>query len=96
MVRATKHFKNKFGDLSFGQLIWSYRKSEEMSQSELADLMDVSKQYISQLERGDRLASVEKAVLFAKVFEMNPETFVLKALQDQVIKAGLNMKIKSA
>lgn len=96
MVRVTKYLKRKFGELSFGQLIWSHRKSEEMTQVELAELLGVSKQYISQLEKGERLASVEQAVRLAEVFEMSPEIFVIRALQDQIVKAGIDLTIKSA
>ena len=96
MIRATKYLKKKFGELSFGQLIWSHRKAEEMTQAELAELLGVSKQYISQLEKGERLASVEQAARLAEVFDMSPEIFVVRALQDQVVKAGLDLTIKSA
>ena len=96
MVRAAKYLKGKFGNLSFGQLIWSHRKSEEMTQAELAKTLCVSKQYISQLEKGERLASVEQAARLAEVFEMSPEIFVIRSLQDQVTKAGIKLTIKSA
>lgn len=96
MVRVTKYIKQKFGAQNFGKLIWSYRKSEEMTQTELADLLAVSKQYISQLEKGERTASIEQAIRLAEVFEMDPEIFVIRSLQDQVEKAGLDLKIKAA
>mgnify|MGYP003335733953 CR=1 FL=1 len=96
MVRATKYLKGKFGDLSFGQLIWAHRKSEEMTQAQLSEMLGVSKQYISQLEKGERLASVEQAVRLAEVFKMSPEIFVVRSLQDQVTKAGISLIIKSA
>ena len=96
MVKASKYFKEKLGDLTFGQMVWSHRKSEEMSQTELAELLGVSKQYISQLENGDRFASVEQAARLAEVFAMSPEIFVVRALQDLVNRAGLDIKIRSA
>lgn len=96
MTRAIKYLEKKYGDLTFGRLVWSHRKSEEMTQSELAECLGVSKQYISQLENGTRFASVEQAVRLAEVFEMSPEIFVVRALQDQVDKAGVQLTIKSA
>ena len=96
MTRAIKYLEKKFGDLTFGQLVWSHRKSEEMTQSELAECLGLSKQYVSQLENGTRFASVEQAVRLAEVFEMSPEIFVVRALQDQVDKAGVHLTIRSA
>lgn len=96
MVRATQYLKKKFGEPSFGELIWSCRKSEEMTQAALAELVGVSKQYISQLEKGERLVSVEQAVRLAEVFEMSPAIFVTRSLQDQVAKAGLDLTVKAS
>ena len=95
-MEEKKYFQQKFGDLTFGKLIWSLRKSEELTQLDLAELLGVTKQYISQLEKGDRLASVEQAARLAKIFKMNPEIFVIRALQDQIHRAGLKILIKSA
>ena len=95
MTKAIKHLENKYGKLTFGQLVWSHRKSEEMSQSELADSLGVSKQYISQIENGTRCASVEQAARLADVFEMSPQIFVIRALQDQVDKAGIHLILTS-
>ena len=96
MTKTIKHLEKKFGKLTFGRLIWSYRKSEAMSQSELADTLNVSKQYISQLENGNRLASAQQAAHLADVFNMSPQIFVIRALQDQVDKAGISLTLKSA
>ena len=37
MTKAIEHLEDKHGKLGFGKLVWSHRKSEEMSQSELAE-----------------------------------------------------------
>ncbi|MCB9229508.1 MAG: helix-turn-helix transcriptional regulator [Deltaproteobacteria bacterium] len=71
----------KFGDLNFGKLIRSHRQSGDMTQSDLAKLLGSSKQYISQLEKGERLASVEQVKRLAEVFEMSPGIFVIQVLQ---------------
>ena len=93
MTKAIEHLKDKHGKLNFGKLVWSHRKSEEMSQSDLAKKLEVSKQHISQIENGTRYASVEQAVSLAHAFNMSPHIFVIRALQDQVDKAGVKLSL---
>ena len=93
MTKAIEHLESKHGKLGFGKLVWSHRKSEEMSQSELAESLGVSKRYISQIENGTRFPSVEQAVSLAHVFNMSPDIFVIRTLQDQVDKAGIKLTL---
>lgn len=79
--------------LTFGSALKANRLAEEMSQSELGAKIGVSRQYIHQLETGNRNPSVEQAVRIAKVFGMPEDQFVELALQVQVEKAGLQKAV---
>lgn len=95
MIKATKVLKKKFGDLRFGKLIWSHRKSAEMTQDQLADILGVTKQYISQLENGVRFASIKQAIKLAEVFEMSPDIFVMRVIKDQIKQASIELSFDS-
>ena len=95
-ISAIKHLEKQLGPLTFGKMIWSHRMSEEMTQNELANAIGVSKQYISQVEKGLRLVSIEQAVRLADVFGVSTDLFVIQVLQDQINKAGIDIKLRRA
>lgn len=80
------------GPLTFGEALKANRLAEEMSQNAVGKAIGVSRQYIHQLEAGERSPSVEQAIKLARVFEMIEDQFVELALQAQVDRAGLKEK----
>ena len=82
------------GPLTLGKFLQSIRLGEEMSQVEFADQLGISKSHLCDIEKGRKLVSPERAVIFAKILNYSPEQFVRLSLQDQVEKAGLKFKIK--
>lgn len=54
-----------------GERFREIRKRENLTQPAIADLLDVSKGYISLIETGEREASYEILVKFAKLFNVN-------------------------
>ena len=82
------------GPLSLGKFLQSIRLGEEMSQVEFAGQLGISKSHLCDIEKGRKLVSPERAVIFAKILKYSSEQFVRLALQDQVEKAGLKFKVK--
>jgi transcriptional regulator with XRE-family HTH domain len=80
--------------LSLGKFLQSIRLGEEMSQVEFARQLGISKSHLCDIEKGRKLVSPERAVIFAKILKYSSEQFVRLALQDQVEKAGLKFKVK--
>lgn len=62
-----------------GDRISSYRKERNMSQEELATILNVSRQTISKWETGDTLPDVFNAVAISKLFHISLDTLVLGA-----------------
>lgn len=58
-----------------GKKIKIYRRKAHMSQSELAERIDVSNSYISQLERGTSKASIERLDSIAAVLNVRLTDF---------------------
>jgi transcriptional regulator with XRE-family HTH domain len=82
------------GPLSLGKFLQSIRLGEELSQVEFAGQLGISKSHLCDIEKGRKLVSPERAVIFAKILKYSSEQFVRLALQDQVEKAGLKFKVK--
>ncbi len=81
------------GPLTFGDAVRAARELKEISQAELARRLGVGRQSVCDIEKGRALVSVEKAAKFAEALKHNEKVFVRLALQDQVVKAGLKLKV---
>lgn len=93
--RKTLDFLNDLagGPLTFGDAVRAVRELNEISQAELARRLQMGRQSVCDVEKGRSLVSVEKAAKFARVLDHNEKLFVRLALQDQVVKAGLKLKV---
>ena len=89
-VRAKDAIKNLTGHISFGEMLLTIRNSRDLTQVEMAEILDISKQDLCNIEKGRKIVSVERAVGFATSFDMPPKVFAKYALQDQLTKAGID------
>jgi len=85
--------KMRGGPLTFGKLIESIRKADEISQVELAEKMKISKAHLCDIEKGRRIVSLSRASEFAKILGYSPIIFVSILLEDMVREAGLDVKV---
>jgi transcriptional regulator with XRE-family HTH domain len=63
---------------SFGKVLKQLREEEGYSQDDLAELADVNRTYISDLERGVSYPTLNIVYKFADVFKMRPSELVEK------------------
>jgi transcriptional regulator with XRE-family HTH domain len=82
--------------LTLGNLLWSIRTGEEMTQKDFAELLGISSQYLCDIECSRKIASPKAAADFAKKSERNPLKFIRLALQDEVDKLGLHIAVDVA
>lgn len=92
-IRAKIAIRTVLGDISFGEMIFSYRQAQEITQVEMAERLNISKQDLCNIEKGRKYVSVERAISFAKSLGMPSKTFAKYALQDQLRKAGLRGEV---
>ena len=85
--------KMRGGPLTFGRMIESIRKADEMSQVELASLMKISKAHLCDIEKGRRSVSLSRAADFAEILDYSPIVFVSILIEDMVREAGLAVKV---
>lgn len=82
---ASKKFEQEFGPFSFGDIFRAHRESEEMTQTEVARLLQVSRQNICDLEKGRWLPSPELIEKFAVKLGYSPTVF-LKYYFEEVLR----------
>jgi len=79
--------------MTLGNLLWSVRESEEMSQAIFAKKLKISRQYLCDIEHGRRVVSAEAAASFAKTLGFSPMHFIRLALQDALNKLGFHFDV---
>ena len=80
--------------LTFGNFLWSIRESEKTNQTDFAKRLELSPQYLCDLERGRRTVSPRVAAELAEKLGYSTQQFVRLALQDEVNKAGLHYDVQ--
>lgn len=80
--------------MTIGNLLWSVRECEEMSQAEFAKKLKISRQYLCDIERGRRIVSTRSAADFAARLGYSPIYFIQIAIQDELDKYGFHFDIQ--
>ena len=81
----------KQGRASFGELIRSMRLCDDISQSELAGTIGISKQHLSAIEKGKKAVSPARAAKFAEALGYPVDQFVIAAIEDELREAGIQI-----
>ena len=76
------------GPLTFGDMLHSLRLCDEISQTEFAEKLGISRSHLCDIEKGRKLVSPQKAAEYAKTLQNSEVLFVQMALQDQVNQVG--------
>ena len=63
--------------MEFGNKLYALRKEKGLSQEELANRLEVTRQTVSKWELGDSTPDLEKLVLLAELFELSLDELVL-------------------
>lgn len=85
---ARKALKNVLKS-SFGEFVKDIRECDEVSQTELANRMDVSRQFINAVEKDKAKVSLDMAVKIARALGYPYEAFVEIFLNDLLKKSGI-------
>lgn len=82
------------GKLTLGKLLLSIRECEEIAQTEFAEKLGCSKQYLCDIEHDRKNVSPKMAVNYAKTLGYSPEQFIRLALQSIVDRDGIKMVVE--
>jgi len=92
-IRAKSQIRKVIGRISFADVLLSYRKSQELSQVKMAEVLGISKQDLCNIEKGRKVVSVDRAIGFAESLGRSPKIFAKYVLQGQLVKAGLKAEV---
>jgi DNA-binding XRE family transcriptional regulator len=91
---STKDIEKLFAPLSFGALVRAHRQGEELTQVEMSNYLNLSKQALNDIESGRKLPSIKRALQLAKKIGLLPELAIELVLQDQLNRENLKMNVK--
>ncbi len=90
---SSKDLYKDFGHLSFGEILRSFRLSEELSQAEFAQQLQISPANLCDLEKGRKIPSPLRAVRVARKLGLSEVFMVQVALQDSLSQMKIKMKV---
>jgi DNA-binding XRE family transcriptional regulator len=79
--------------MTFGRAIWSFRKCEDLTQTDVAKQLGISKQMLSAYERGKKLPSLKLAYKMATLLQLNVDLALMLVINDQLREAELPMQV---
>ena len=86
--------EKRFGPMTLGLFIRAFREAENLSQTQYAKKIGLSRSNLCDLEKERKIASPLRAAQLAKKMGLAPEILVQLSLQDILREAKLNFKIE--
>ncbi len=80
--------------LTFGDFIKNYRLGEEMSQTECARFLNISRQRLCDIEKNRFNMSLKLCRKFARKIDVPPEWLAKLIIQEQIRKERLKLLVK--
>ncbi len=97
-IRRKSHgvadLEKKYGALTLGRFLSSWRMSEGFSQNEFARKLGISAANLCDIEKGRKGVGIFKATEIAKAIGYSPTVLVQLALQEQVASSGLDYTVE--
>ena len=91
-----KKLEKDYGALTLADLLLLYREDKNLTQTQMAVQLGISKQKLCDFEKGRRLPSTKVVVKWAKKLKHPQKVWVQIVLQDQLRKDNLNLKVSVA
>ncbi len=85
----SNELRKKYGRITFGRFLQSWRESEGMNQTQFAKKIGLSSANLCDLEQGRRIPSPERAKKIAKKLGLPEKGLIAIALEDALHREGL-------
>lgn len=82
------------GPLTIAGMLNAIRLGEELSYTEFAEKIGISRSHLCDIEKGRKAVSLDRAIHFADTLGYSTHQFAELALQSQINSAGLKMRVK--
>jgi plasmid maintenance system antidote protein VapI len=89
-----KDLEKKYGPMTVGLFLRSFRESDELSQVDYAKKLRLSRANLCDIEKERKLVSPERAAKIAKILGVPQEVLVQLAIQDELRQARLDYHVE--
>lgn len=93
-IKAKEYLEKEQGRLTLGRTLRSIRLGEGESQTNFAEKLGVSTQYLCDLEHDRKNVSPKKAQYFAATLGYSEAQFIMLAIQDSLEHDGIHMMVE--
>ena len=90
---TSKNLEKDYGPLTFADLLRLQRKDKGLTQTEMANILGISKQKLCDFEKGRRSPSIKMAAKWAKKWKHPQDIWIQVVLQDQLRRNKLKLKV---
>jgi len=80
--------------MNIGETIYKLRSEKNMSQGDLADMLDVSRQSVSKWETNQSVPDLDKIIKLSKIFDVTLDEFVLGEKQGDTVDTCMQTEQK--
>ncbi|MBN8536979.1 MAG: helix-turn-helix transcriptional regulator [Deltaproteobacteria bacterium] len=91
-----KELEKDFGPLTFGRLLEAHRLSEEISQTDMAKKLKISRQKLNDFENGRRFPSLRMSADMAKALGEHAPTWISVVIEEMLRDEDLDFKVTLA
>jgi transcriptional regulator with XRE-family HTH domain len=95
---GVEDLRKKYGHMTVGRFLKAFRMSAEISQTDFAKKLGISRANLCDIEKERKPVSLDRAVQIAKAFGISEQYLIQLALQDQLRREKLpyEVELKSA
>ncbi|PWU15742.1 MAG: XRE family transcriptional regulator [Bdellovibrio sp.] len=91
-----RQLEKDFGPLTFARLLESHRLAEDLTQSQLAKKLRISRQKLNDFEHGRRFPSLRMAADFAEALGEHAPTWVSVVIEEMLRREDLDFRVTLA
>ena len=91
---SVKDLEKRMGKLTVGEMLHSWRASEELSLKEFGGLIGMSVANLCDIEKGRKGVSPEKAEQIAKAIGVPPALLIRLSIEESLKAAGLRYQVE--
>ena len=91
---GVKDLEKRMGKLTVGEMLHSWRASEEMSLKDFGGLIGMSVANLCDIEKGRKGVSPEKAEQIAKAIGVPPALLIRLSIEESLKAAGLRYQVE--
>jgi transcriptional regulator with XRE-family HTH domain len=86
--------ENKYGPMTLGLFIRSFREADHLSQAVYAKKLKISRANLCDIEKGRKMVSPDRAAKLARQLKLPEAVLIQLSMQDQLRKYKLDYKVE--